>query len=190
MAVPITCYRASRQYLWAGLVALAFAGISGWVAMRWPYAWIAAGLLVASAAVVLYFGLRPAIEVFETHLKVGGKAIPWAQIRRLDRSSTIPLIVQLTLADKARIRVVYLGDPDAANSLLRHLRRFSREALIDGVPYRQFWGEAPAKHPQSRKADAPPRYPLLLPEDEADIERMFQRLKTVGHIDQKTSDDN
>jgi len=25
--------------------------------------------------------------------------------------------------------------------LLRHLRRYSRDALIDGIPYRQYWGE-------------------------------------------------
>lgn len=121
-------------------------------------------------------------------MKLWNRIIPWAQIRRLDRSATLPLIVQLTLADKTRILLVYPGDPDSSNSLLRHLRRFSREALIEGVPYRQFWGEAPAK-PQDRRQAAPQRYPLLLPEDEADIERMFQRLKTVGHIDQKSSDD-
>jgi hypothetical protein len=90
--------------------------------------------------------------------------------------------------DKTRLLLVYPGDPDSSNSLLRHLRRFSRDALIEGVPYRQFWGEVPSKA-KDRKQAAPQRYPLLLPEDEADIERMFQRLKTVGHIDQKSSDD-
>lgn len=188
MPVPISIYRASRQTVWAGLVALAFAIFSGWVALRWPYAWVAVGLLFASAVLVLYFAWRPPIEIYETHLKLSGRIIPWAQIRRLDRSSTLPLVVQLTLADKTRLLLVYPGDPDSSNSLLRHLRRFSREALIDGVPYRQFWGEAPTK-PQERKQTAPQRYPLLLPEDEADIERMFQRLKTVGHIDQKNSED-
>jgi hypothetical protein len=186
--VPITSYRASRQTIWAGLVALACALLSGWIALRWPYAWIPTGLLFASAALVLYFTLRPPIEIYETHLKLWNRIIPWAQIRRLDRSATLPLIVQLTLADKARILLVYPGDPDSSTSLLRHLRRFSREALIEGVPYRQFWGEAPAKQ-KDRKQTAPQRYPLLLPEDEADIERMFQRLKTVGHIDQKSSED-
>ena len=38
-----------------------------------------------------------------------------------------------------------------------------------------------------RKTVPAPRYPLLLPEDEAEVERMFQRLKSVGHFDQKTS---
>jgi hypothetical protein len=186
--VPIASYRASRHYVWAGLVALAFAIFSGCVAFRWPYAWIAAGLLLASSAAVLYFAARPPIEIYETYLKLSGRNIPWAQIRRLDRSATLPLIVQLTLADKTRVLLFYPGDPDSANSLLRHLRRFSREALIDGVPYRQFWGEVPSRQ-KDRKQPSPPRAPLLLPEDEADIERMFQRLKTVGHIDQKNAEE-
>jgi len=187
--LPITSYRASRQTIWAGLVALACALLSGWIALRWPYAWIPTGLLFASAGLVLYFTLRPPIEIYETHLKLWNRVIPWSQIRALDRSATLPLIVQLTLTDKTRILLVYPGDPDASNSLLRHLRRFSREALIDGVPYRQFWGEVPAAKQKDRKPSAPQRYPLLLPDDEADIERMFQRLKSVGHIDQKNSDD-
>src|SRR5260370_17491429 len=83
------------------------------------------------------------------------------------------------MADKTRYLLVYPGDTDSSNSLLRHLRRFSREALIDGVPYRQFWGEVPSK-PKDRKQTAPPRYPLLLPHDEADIERLVPRFKTLG----------
>src|SRR5260370_9253509 len=92
------------------------------------------------------------------------------------------------MADKTRYLLVYPGDTDSSNSLLRHLRRFSREALIDGVPYRQFWGEVPSK-PKDRKQAAPPHYPLMLPEDEADIKRLFQRLKTVGHIHPKSADE-
>ena len=38
--------------------------------------------------------------------------------------------------------LVYPGDIDSGKSLLRHLRRCARNALIDGIPYKQFWGEA------------------------------------------------
>jgi hypothetical protein len=34
-----------------------------------------------------------------------------------------------------------------------------------------------------------PRYPLLRPEDEAEVERLYQRLKAVGHLDPKNSPD-
>ena len=37
----------------------------------------------------------------------------------------------------------------------------------------------------------PQRYRLLCPEDEAEVERLYQRLKSVGHLDQKnTTDEN
>jgi len=76
--------------------------------------------------------------------------------------------------------VVYAGETDSCGSLLRHLRRCSREALLEGIPYSQFWGETAAA-----KQLPPPRYPLLRPEDEEEIERMFQRLKTVGRLDHR-----
>jgi hypothetical protein len=187
--LPICRYRVSTHYLWAGVAALGLAAFSGWVAWHWPVAWIAAGLSLASAAVVLFLGLQPPIEIFESHVQIGRRTVPWTQIRRLDRSSRTPLVVQLTLADKARIVLVYAGDIESATSLLRHLRRMAREALIDGVPYRQFWGES-LNAGTERKQLPPPRRPLLLADDEAEVERLFQRLKTVGHLDQKTSSED
>ena len=178
-----------RQYLWAGLAAVALTIFSGWLSLTWPLCWIATALSLASAALVLFVASRPSIEIYESHVKIGKLAIPWLHIRRLDRSSNVPLMVRLTLSDKTRILVIYPGDPVSAGGLLRHLRRHAREALIDGVPYRQFWGES-ASAPPSRKPSPPPRYPLLLPEDEAEVQRMFQRLKSAGHIDQKASSED
>jgi Protein of unknown function (DUF3093) len=184
--LPITRYRASLYFRWAGFVALAIAGFSVWVGLRWPYAWVAAGLAVASATAVFLVAFGPSIEVYESHLKIGDRAIPWAQIRRLDRLFSIPLILRLTLADKRYVFVVHAGDSVSSRSLLRQVSRYSREALIDGIPYKQLWGEAPGSA-ADRKQLTPPHYPLLMPDDEAEVERMFQRLKTVGHLDQKGS---
>jgi hypothetical protein len=90
---------------------------------------------------------------------------------------------------------------DSSSGLLRHLRRFSREALLDGVPYREFWGELaaaarsgePAKNSPAETSDkdasAPLRYPVLRSEDEEEVERLFQRLKSVGHLESKSSDE-
>jgi Protein of unknown function (DUF3093) len=167
-------------------MALAIAGFSVWVALRWPYAWIAAGLALASAAAVFLVAFGPVIEVYESHLKVGDRAIPWAHIRRLDRIFSIPLILRLTLADKRWALIVHAGDPVSSRSLLRQVSRYSREALIDGIPYKQFWREATGSTANSKQV-TPPHYPLLMPDDEAEVERMFQLLKTVGHLDQKGS---
>jgi len=126
--------------------------------------------------------------------------IPWRDIRRVDQTGwNTPLVVILTLYDRQRIHLLYSGDLDSSSSLLRHLRRFSREALLDGVPYREFWGELaavarssePAKKSESleKDASAPLRYPVLRSEDEEEVERLFQRLKSVGHLESKSSDE-
>jgi hypothetical protein len=111
-------------------------------------------------------------------------------IRRLDRTGWIsPLIVRITLFDDSRLLLIFPGDLDSCNSLLRHLRRLSRDALIDGIPYRQYWGEVLAPAASERKQVTQPRYRILRPEDEAEVERLYQRLKTVGNLDQKNSTD-
>jgi hypothetical protein len=167
----MTCYSPSRHYLSAGLIAVGLAAFSGWVALEWPPAWIAAVLFAASALILLILALQPAIEIYEHHLAVGRRIVPWRDIRRLDRTSWIsPLAVYLTLTGDRRIMLIYPGDIDAGKSLLRHLRRCAKDALIDGIPYKQFWGE------------------VLPSGSEAEVERLFQRLKTVGHLDPKSDE--
>lgn len=183
----MTRYSPSRHYLQAGLAALAFVLFSVWCGFSWPPAFIPAALFLASAVVLLFLASRPAVEIHENHLQIGRRVIPWPDIRRLDRTGWIsPLIVHLTLFDKSHILLIYPGDLDSANSLLRHLRRSAREALIDGIPYRHFWGGGLSTG--GDRAQLPtPRYRVLRPEDEAEVERLYQRLKTVGHLDPKNS---
>jgi hypothetical protein len=182
--LPIARYRASPYFRGSGFVALAIASFSAWVALDWPFAWVAVVLALTSAALVFLIAFGPAIEIYDSHLKLGDRRIPWAQVRRLDSQLALPLVVRLTLADKRRVFLVHAGDSHSSHTLLKQLRRYSREALIEGIPHRQFWGEIPDPAPE-RKQLPPPR-PLLLPDDEAEIERLFQRLKTVGHIDVKS----
>lgn len=158
-----------------------------WMAALWSPAGIAAVLFTLPAVALLIIACRPAIEIYETHLRVGRRHILWSQIRRLDQTGwKVPLAVYLSLAGDQRLLVLYPGDADSSASLLRYLRRYAREALLDGVPYRQFWGEPPANE---RRQIAPPRYPLLRPEDEEEVERLFQRLKSVGHLERGNPDE-
>jgi hypothetical protein len=178
---PVARYTPSRRYFSLALIAICGALLSGWTALRWAPAWIAAGAFAVTALAILAFTLRPAVEIYETHLSVGRKAIAWGDIRRLDQTGwNAPLAVYLTLADGHRFLMIYPGDLDSSTSLLRHLRRYSKEAMLDGIPYRQFWGEAASERKQIAP---PPRYPLLRPEDEDEVEKMFQKLKSVGRID-------
>lgn len=182
-------YLPARHYLSFGIVALFLAGFSGWLGLGWTPGFISCALFVFSACVLVYLAYRPPIELHPHHLSLGGRTIHWLDIRRVDRTGWVsPLIVRLTLFDNSRVLVVYPGDRDSCHSLLRHLHRASRDALIDGVPYRRFWGDV-LTSAAGEKGQAGPRYRLLRQEDEVEVERLYQRLKAVGHLDQKTSPD-
>ena len=185
----MTRYLPSQRYLWAGFAALAGAGILGWGALGWPPAMLGVPLLFASAGLLLFLGLRPPIDVRGQHLVVGSRAIPWANIRRVDCTSwRRPLVVRLTLSDSSRVLLIYPADLESANGLLRRIRRSARMALIDGRPYREFWGEAVSAAEDGKPLPSP-RYRLLRQEDEAEVERLYQRLRTVGRLDSKNSAD-
>ena len=185
----MTRYLPARHYLGFGVVGLVLAVATGWFGSNYPLSYIPAFLFALTSGLLFALALRPPIEVHEAYLAIGRRIVPWMDIRRLDRTGWVsPLIVRITLFNDERVILVYSGDLDSCNSLLRHLRRLSRDALIDGIPYRQYWGEVLANG-GDRKQVTPPRYRILRPEDEAEVERLYQRLKTVGNLDQKNSTD-
>src|SRR5262252_4559350 len=180
-------YLPARHYLSFGIVAFALSAFSGWIGLGWTPGFIPCALFLLSGAVLVYMYYRPPIELHPHHLSIGNRSIHWLDIRRVDRTGwDSPLIVRLTLFDDSRVLLIYPGNLDSCQALLRHLRRASRDALIDGVPYRQYWGEMLSSSPDARGSVAP-RYRLLRTEDEAEVERLYQRLKTVGNLDQKSS---
>ncbi|MBK5291673.1 MAG: hypothetical protein JJE04_08375 [Acidobacteriia bacterium] len=182
----MTRYSPSRNYLTAGLVALALSGISGWMTVRWPVSIVPAILFCITALLLLFLASRPGIEIHARHLRVGNRVIAWGEIHAVDLTGwTSPLIVNITLADKSRLLLVYPADLDSAVNLLRHLRKMVHNALIDGIPYAEYWSEETAEGNSSSAQPALPRYPLLGEEDEAEVERLYQRLKSVGHLDPK-----
>jgi hypothetical protein len=146
-------------------------------------------LFVASAGVMLALATRPTIEISEQHILIGRRAISWSDIRRVDRTGWIsPLVLHLTLTDNRRVLVVYPGGMEASNNLSRQIRRNSVAALLDGKSYTDVWGEPPPRVGERKPLPAP-RYRLLNEEDEAEVERLYQRLKTVGNLDSKNSSD-
>ncbi len=185
----MTRYLPAKHYLWFGIAAVILGGACAWVGLTFPPAWLPAGLFLLTAATLFVLAFRPAVEVHEGYLSVGRRVIPWMDVRRVDRTGWVsPLIVRITLFDDSRFTLLYAGDLDSCNNLLRHMRRLSRDALIDGIPYRQYWGEVLAA-PMDRKQGPAPRYRILRAEDEAEVERLYQRLKTVGFLDQKNTTD-
>jgi hypothetical protein len=181
-------YVPARHYISFGIVALALAGFSGWLGLQWTPAFCPALLFFFTGALLIALALRPAIKVFDSHLEVGKRVIPWHDIRRVDRTGWIsPLVARLTLFDDEVVMLVYPGEVDCCKHLLRTLRQMASNAMIDGIPHRQYWGEMVGSA-EARQIVAP-RYRVLRPEDEEEVERLYFLLKTVGHIDPRNSGD-
>jgi hypothetical protein len=181
-------YVPARHYISFGIVALALAGFAGWLGIfyAWTPALVPSALFLLTAVLLLVLAFRPAIKVYDAHLEIGKKIIPWQDVRRVDRTNWIsPLVVKLALYDDDTVLLVYPGEVDCCKHLLRTLRQMSTNALIDGTPYRQYWGELLGTS-EAKQLNAP-RYRVLRPEDEEEVERLYFLLKTVGHIDPRSS---
>lgn len=185
----MTRYLPARHYLYLGVSAVVLGCFSAWLGRSWLPAYVPAAIFFLLAVALLALAFRPAVEVQDPFLRIGKRMIPWIDIRRIDRTRWLsPLAIRLTLYDDSKVLLIYSGDLDACRGLLRTIRRMSRDALIDGIPYRQYWGEMQTSLSERRQTPAP-RYRVLRPEDEMEIERLYQRLKTVGHLDPKGSSD-
>ena len=183
-------YRPAPQHIPASLVATALSVFSTWCGMSWPLAFIPAGIFVGWAVILYYFATRPVIEIRESGFSIGTEAFDWHHVARLDSTAwSSPLVLILTLRNSRRIRVIYPGDVESASKLLRQVRRMSRDAVIDGLPYHEYWGDVPFARAEPEKMTSP-KYQLLRSEDEEEIDRLFQRLKAAGHLDSKTSADD
>jgi hypothetical protein len=181
-------YVPARHYVSFGIVAMALAGFSGWLGLKWTPAFCPALLFFLTAAGLLVLAFRPAIKVYDAHFEIGKRIIPWQDVRRVDRTGWLsPLVVKLTLYDDESVTLIYPGEVDCCKHLLRTLRQMATSAMIDGVPYRQYWGELLGTG--DAKQLAGPRYRVLRPEDEEEVERLYFLLKTVGHIDPRNSGD-
>jgi hypothetical protein len=175
----------SRTYITACAVALGMAAFSAWCAWTWLPALIPTVLLLVSAGGVFWLATRPAIEVDEQNLKIRDRVIPWSAIRRVDQTNWIsPMVLHLTTADRLNLRIIYPGNPVQSSQLLEIIQRNARNALLNGIPHAQIYGEPIDQAPPVERTHSPaPRYRLLNEEDEAEVERLYQKLKTAGRLD-------
>jgi hypothetical protein len=184
----MSVYRPARQYLPAAAVALGLAIFSAWIGWNWLPAFIPAILLVLSSAFLAFLASRPPIIIRENSWSVGEQSFLWSEVESLDTTGwTTPMVLRIGLRGGRPFYLIYPGEPDRAGRLLRQMRRLARGARIEGIPYRQYWGEV--ANPAVDEAAPAPRYRVLRPEDEAEVERMYQRLKTAGRLDAQPSEE-
>jgi len=171
----------SRVYPLAALMGFLMAGFSAWCALSWWPAWMPTALLALGALGCAWLALRPRIDVTEDNLVVGRRVIPWSIIRRVDQTNWIsPLVVDLTLVEGRPLRLLFPGHAEDCRLLLRLIQQRCAQALINGVPHSRIFG-APAAPAVEKPAPPPPR--ILSDEDAAEVERMFQILRSAGRLD-------
>ena len=137
----MTCYSPSRYCLSSGLVALGWPRLhpGSVFSIRQPGLLRCFSVFPPSFCLSLPFSRR---SKFTNTISAGT-----ADYSRGRKSRYLTALLddapnrQLDATGDRRVLLVYPGDIDAGKSLLRHLRRCAKDALIDGIPYRQFWGE-------------------------------------------------
>jgi len=155
------------------------AAFSAWCARSWWPAWIPTALLLVGALGAAWLATRLAIEVTPRQLLVGRRAIDWTSIRRVDQTNWIsPLVVDLTLVEGRPLRILFPGHAEDCRLLLRLIQQRCTRSLINGVPHSRIFGEASS--PRPGKTAPPPR--IMSDEDAAEVERMFQILRSAGRL--------
>lgn len=180
----MTQYRPARYYLPAAGVAVALALFATWCGWKSMLAFVPAILALLSSACCLFLATRPPIVVRENSWSVGEQSFLWSEVESLDTTGwTSPMVLRVGLRGGRRFYLIYPGEPERSGRLLRQMRRLARGARLEGIPYRQYWGEV--SPPAGDEPPATPRYRVLRPEDEAEVERLYQRLRTAGRLEEE-----
>jgi hypothetical protein len=194
MEPSVEIFLPSRQYARIGWAALAGSLICVLCGFRAPLAFIPALLCVITASALFWLAARPPIRLGENQFNIGDRAIAWSEVREINRSwfnrvrFISPLILHLKLTNSRYKLLVFPGDALRIARLLEMLRRNSSKSSFDGVPYRDYWAWASVTSERGENPIVEPPVRLFSNEDEEEIERLFQRLKTVGRLDSRPSD--
>jgi hypothetical protein len=189
MEPSVEIFQPSRLYARTGWAALAGSAICVLCGFRAPLAFIPGFLCAITAAALFWLAARPPVRIGEAQFNIGERAIAWREVREINSSRFVsPLILRIKLTNSRRKTLIYPGEPERIARLMFQLRKNSHLATFDGVAHRDYWtwtslaglgGENPT-------LDQPVR--MLSQEDEDEVERMYQKLKTVGRLDSRSTD--
>ncbi len=173
-------YLPAALYLRLGFV-LACVAILAAILARFSFLALPVMAISALAAVaILYVTLRGPVEIHDSHLQVGRKVIPWEAVSHVwSPSLQTPLLLPLTLNSERSYVLVYPGSRESGQKLLHQVRRHARFALIDGLPFRQYWDED-LENFRDRCLVTDQQWNVLSAEDEHEVEQLFQRLRNDG----------
>ena len=177
----------SRLYARVAWAALAGVLVSVLCAFRAPLALIPALLCGLTAALLFWFAKRPPILVGENQFHIGDRCVAWREIKEVNTSRFVsPLILKIKLTNARYARLVYPGEPERIEQLLFQLRKNSHLATFDGVAYRDYWTWLTLNSADAENQVLEQPTAMLSREEEDEVERLYQKLKTVGRLDSRS----
>lgn len=184
----MTRFAPSKQFIYMGVVAFVLGTMSAWVAWQWLPAVVPATLFFASSLFLIWLSLNPVIEATDRELCIGSKSIPWSSITRIDSTSWVtPLVLKIGTESGKKTLLIFAGDLESSGRLKEIICSCAPHALLDGQPQRRRQAMISVRNGRTSKVE---RHPFLTANDEAEVERMVQRLREVGSLDpSKTPED-
>lgn len=180
-------YQPSPLYARVGWAALAGSFVSVACGFRAPLAFIPGFLCAATAALLFWLAARPPIRISGGQFNIGERAIAWREMREINSTHLVsPLVLKLKLTNSRRKLLVYPGEPDQIKQLTYQLRKNSYLATFDGIAYRDYWTCSSLAGTREEKTVVEQPVRMLSEEDEEEVERLYQRLKTVGRLDSRS----
>lgn len=189
MDSSVETFLPSRLYARVGWAALAGSLVCVLCGFRAPLAFIPGVLCAITSAGLFWLAAQPAIEVTEEQFQIGDRVIAWREVREVNRSRFLsPLVIKLKLTNSRRKILIFPGEPDRIERLMFLLRRHSQLATFDGVAYRDYWTWLSLSGAQGDTSTLDQPVRMLSPDDEEEIERLYQKLKSVGRLDGRSTD--
>ncbi|MBV9158793.1 MAG: hypothetical protein JO097_21215 [Acidobacteriaceae bacterium] len=189
MEPSVEIYQPSRLYARIGWAALAGSLICILCGFRAPLAFIPGFLCAITGAALFWLAARPPIRIGENQFNIGERAIAWREVREINSSRFVsPLLLKIKLTNSRHKLLIFPGEPERIARLMFQLRKHSHLASFDGVAYRDYWIWSSLTGSQAENPTVEHPVRMLSSEDEDEIERMYQKLKTVGRLDSRSPD--
>ncbi|HEX4170591.1 MAG TPA: hypothetical protein VHZ55_34450 [Bryobacteraceae bacterium] len=191
MEPSVEIFVPSRLYSRVAWAALGGALVSILCGFRAPLAFIPGLLCGLTAGALFWLARRPEIRVGEAQFNIGERAIAWREVREINSSRFLsPLILKIKLTNARRTRLVFPGEPERIEQLLFQLRKNSHLATFDGVAHRDYWTWISLNGTQAENPVLEQPVRMLSTDEEDEIERLYQKLKTVGRLDSRVESSN
>lgn len=189
MEPSVEIFQPSPAYARLGWAAVAGSAVCIICGLRAPLAFVPAALCAVTSGVLFWLSARPAIRVGSTQFNIGARAIAWQEIREINTSRFVsPLVLKLKLTNSRRRALVFPGEPERIAKLLDTMRRHSVSATFNGIAYRDYWTWNDVKELSGDITPIETPVRMVSPEDEDEIERMFQKLKGFRDLDSRDTD--